>query len=267
MPPKILDRHYKIRPSTDHRAKFQAGRPTHLRDLAVDKKNIMRKTEVIPKTIVFGVFKRTKKGCHFFMKHHVERHLQRCLNKLQYWADTNGFRFSTSKTVCIHFCRLLKPHLDPELSLNGMPIPVVEETKFLGLIIDHKLSFIPHLHDLKEKCLKAINLLRVVAHTSWGADQQTLLHLYRFLIRSKLDYGCIVYGSARPSYLKILDPIHNHALCLCLGAFRTSPAVNLCVQATEPPLALKCKKLALQYCLKLSANTNNPAYNAVWLKK
>jgi len=149
--------------------------------------------------------------------HIIERHLQRCLNKLQYGADTNGFRFSTSKTVCIHFCRLLKPHLDPQLSLNGMPIPVVEKTKFLGLIFDRKLSFIPHLHYLKEKCLKAINLLRVVAHTSWGADQQTLLHLYRSLIRSKLDYGCIVYGSATPSYLKILDRSRRHSQsCLTL---------------------------------------------------
>jgi len=53
-----------------------------------------------------------------------------------------------------------------------------------------------------------------------GADQETLLHLYRSLIRSKLDYGCIVYGSARGSYLRMLDPIQNHALRLCLGAYR-----------------------------------------------
>jgi len=110
------------------------------------------------------------------------------------------------------------------------------------LVFDRKLSFILHLQQLKEKCLKAINLLRVAAHTSWGADQQTLLHLYRSLIRSKLDYGCILYGSARPSYLKILDPIHNNALRLCLGAFRTFPAVSLCVQATESPLSLRRKK-------------------------
>ena len=37
-PPKILDRHYKTRPSTDHRAKFRAGRPTHLGDLARKEK-------------------------------------------------------------------------------------------------------------------------------------------------------------------------------------------------------------------------------------
>jgi len=37
-PKKNFDWHYKIRPSTDHRAKFHAGRPTHLGDLALNKK-------------------------------------------------------------------------------------------------------------------------------------------------------------------------------------------------------------------------------------
>jgi len=36
--PKILDRHCKIGPSTDQRAKFHAGRTTHLGDLALTKK-------------------------------------------------------------------------------------------------------------------------------------------------------------------------------------------------------------------------------------
>jgi len=52
-----------------------------------------------------------------------------------------------------------------------------------------------------------------------------------------------------------------------LGAFRTSPTVSLCVQATESPLGLRRKKLASQYCLKLSADTNNPTYNTVFNSK
>jgi len=166
----------------------------------------------------------------------IERHLQQCLNKLADWADTNGFKFSSSKTVCKHFCKLCKLHSEPILLLIGTPIPVVEEIKFLGVVFDHKLSFIPHIKHLKDKCTKALNLLQILAHTSCGADQETLLHLYRSLIRSKLDYGCIVYGSARGSYLRMLDPIQNHALRLCLGAYRTSPASSLCVEANEPPL-------------------------------
>ena len=50
-----------------------------------------------------------------------------------------------------------------------------------------------------------------------------MLRLYRSLVRSKLDYGCTVYGSARNSYSQMLDPVHNQGLRLCLGAFRTSP--------------------------------------------
>jgi len=153
----------------------------------------------------------------------------------------------------MHFCRLRKPHLDPSLTLNDTLIPVVEETKFLGLIFDHKLSFISHIKHLKEKCTKALNLLRVIAHTTWGADQQTLLHLYGALIRSNLDYGCIVYGSARRSYLRMLDPVQNHSLRLCLGAFRTSPSSSLCILANEPPLHLRRQKLSMQYCLRLSS--------------
>ena len=124
-------------------------------------------------------------------------------NMLSHWADTNGFKFSSSKTVCMHFCRLRSAHPNPELTLNGTLIPDVEQTKFLGVIFDNKLTFLPHIRYLKEKCVKALNLVRVVAHTSWGADQHTLLHLYRSLVRSKLDYGSVVYGSARESYLRI----------------------------------------------------------------
>jgi len=115
----------------------------------------------------------------------IERHLQRSLNTLSHWADTNVFKFSSSKTVCIHFCKLRNAH-------PNTPIPVVEQTKFIGVIFDNKLTFLTHIRCLKEKCVKALNILRVVAHISWGAEQQTPLHLYRSLVRSKLDYGSVV---------------------------------------------------------------------------
>jgi len=36
--------------------------------------------------------------------------------------------------------------------LNGTPIPVVEQTKFLGVFFDNKLTFLPHIRYLKEIC-------------------------------------------------------------------------------------------------------------------
>ena len=61
-----------------------------------------------------------------------------------------------------------------------------------------------------------------------------------------------MYGSARPSYIKRLDTVHNQGLRLCLGAFRTSPVQSLYVEANEPPLD------------KLMSNEVNPAYSAVF---
>ena len=194
----------------------------------------------------------------------IERRLQQGLNNLQVWADQNGFRFSKQKTVCMHFCKLRRLHLDPILHIDNIAIPVVHETKFLGILFDDRLSFIPHLRYLKTRCSKAMNLLRVVANRDWGADFKTLILLYRSLIRSKLDYGSIVYGSARRSYLEMLEPVQNRALKLCLGAFRTSPIDSLRVEANEPPLTHRRTKLSVLYCLKIKSNPLNPTHQCIF---
>ena len=188
--------------------------------------------------------------------HTIERQLQQVLKNLSKWSSENGFKFSKTKTKCMYFCRSRKSHLDPELTLDGIQIEVVPEFNFLGLLFDSKLSFIPHIN----KCLKALNLLRVVSSMDWGADRNVLLRLYRTLVRSKLDYGCIVYGSARKSYLRKLDSIRNQGLRLALGAFRTFPVNSLYAEANEPSLNLRRKKLSLQYYLKLKSNPDNPTH-------
>ena len=196
--------------------------------------------------------------------HTIERQLQQVLNKLEVWSNQNGFKFSKSKTKCMHFSQLRNDHSTPELRLGGTRIEVVPQFKFLGLIFDSKLTFIPHISYLFSKCQKALNLLRVASHTDWGADRSVLLRVYRSHIRSKLDYGCVVYGSARKSYIKRLDSIHHQGLRLALGAFRTSPVNSLYVEANEPSLYHRRNKLSLQYALKLKSSPNNPAYDTVF---
>ena len=130
----------------------------------------------------FGIFIRSKN------METIEFKLQRCLNNIEDWATENGFKFSKTKTQCVHFCQIRQLHLDPHLTIYGSPIPFVSEAKFLGLLFDNKLSFIPHIKALKAKCLKALDILKVLSSSDWGGDRTVLLNLYRSLIRSKLDY-------------------------------------------------------------------------------
>ena len=196
--------------------------------------------------------------------HRVERALQLCVNRVQNWVSDNGFKFSPSKTTCVHFHRVRGVFGDPDIRIDGSPITVATEAKFLGVIFDQKLKFISHIKYVRKSCQKALDVLRVVGHTDWGADRTVLLRLYRSLVRSKLDYGCIVWGSARKSYIQILDPVHHAGLRICIGAFRTSPVDSLYVEAGEPSLAIRRMRLAMNYVLKLRSYPDNPAYKCVF---
>ena len=105
---------------------------------------------------------------------------------------------------------------------------------------------------IKKKGLKALNIL-VIGTTEWGADQKVMLQLYRSLVRSKLDYGCIVYGS-------VCNLLADAGFCtlpglrLCLGAFRTSPVESLYVDAHKPCLGARRAKLPLQYASKIKTH-------------
>src|SRR5215469_13259378 len=82
----------------------------------------------------------------------IERKLQLTLHELEKWCDRNGFKFSITKTVGVHFCNRRALHPDPALMLNKAPLPFVPETKFLGVFFDKKLTFIPHLKQVRTKC-------------------------------------------------------------------------------------------------------------------
>ncbi|GBN87806.1 hypothetical protein AVEN_145796-1, partial [Araneus ventricosus] len=161
----------------------------------------------------------------------IERQLQLAVNKIQQWSAFNGFTFSTAKTSCVHFCRKRRLHPEPEIKLDGQLINVVNEVKFL-----------------------------VLSNTSWGASRTSLLHVYRATILSKIDYGCVIYGSARQSVLKSLDPTHHSALRLCSGAFRTSPVESLYVECCEPSLDHRRRILTLHYYFKILSLPQHPFF-------
>ncbi|GFO25488.1 guanylate cyclase [Plakobranchus ocellatus] len=54
---------------------------------------------------------------------HLERTIQLCINNVQKYVSENDFRFSLSKTICVHFHRQ-RIYPEPTLHLNGQPIPV-----------------------------------------------------------------------------------------------------------------------------------------------
>jgi len=131
--------------------------------------------------------------------------------------------------------------------LGDTPLALVAYTKLLGVIFDKRLTWTHHIDELLTKCKKVLSILKCLAGTDWGGQPKQMLQLYRALVRSRLEYGCQVYGSASPSVVNRLDTIQATGLRLCLGVPRTTPNEALQVEAGELPLDLRREQLSAQY--------------------
>ena len=176
--------------------------------------------------------------------------IQRVLDELHRWTLQTGFRFSIDKTEWMVFYRNTKKP-DFQFFLDGQLLKETTERKFLGLIFDRSLTWAPHIAYLKGKCLKALNIVQLIKSKSRGTDSKTLLRIYRAIVRSKLDYGCQIYGTGPAYSLRTLDPVHHKGLRISLGAYRTSPCESMCAEANEPELEYRRKMLQLQYYAKV----------------
>ena len=194
----------------------------------------------------------------------ISRQLQLNINKIVSWTQKNGFTVSLNKTVAMHFCKCKSECSPPPITLNNTPIEYVREHKFLGLIWDPRLNFKAHINYIRGKAVKALNIMRVLSHYKWGSDSKTLLRIFRSLVRSKLDYGCIVYGSGDKSALAKLDIVHRSGIRLSLGAFKSSPKEALYAEANEPPLEIRRQELAMRYALKIKSHPDNPVYDSLF---
>ena len=122
------------------------------------------------------------------------------MKKLQSWFDTNKLTLNLSKTKYIIFGN--RPtNTDKNLTINNIEIERVNEIKFLGVIIDNKLSWKPHIMYIKSKMSKSLAVLYKVKDF---INQSSLYTLYCSFILPYIIYCVEVWGN---TYKTNTDPI------------------------------------------------------------
>jgi hypothetical protein len=83
-------------------------------------------------------------------------------NLLGLWMDKNALSLSVSKSSVVLFSRMC---LSPPIKVyyNNQLLPVNNEAKILGIILDSKLSGLSHLYYIAAKCEKHLNILRCLS--------------------------------------------------------------------------------------------------------
>jgi len=77
------------------------------------------------------------------------------LTKIAAWVRDNKLHFNEQKSKTILISRRTRKELrDVMIYLNSRPLPQVQSLKYLGIIIDKKLTFKDHIQYITDKCSK-----------------------------------------------------------------------------------------------------------------
>ena len=197
---------------------------------------------------------------------HAQRLMQLCVNNVQDRVSKNGFKFPTSKTVCIHFCNQRKHFAEPSILLDKTPIKTVTEAKFLGVAFDRTLSYSSHVKYLKTNCLKALDILNVVGHTFWEADPKKLYYVSITPCKIPIRlWGHCIWGSFK-QLSKETGPHPSPRVTNCSWSFPYFPSNKPLYESKRSVKKKKKrrKKISVNYVLKLKTCPDNPAYSCVF---
>ena len=122
------------------------------------------------------------------------------LSKLLIWFDINKLSLNILKTNFMIFGRV-SINSNPVITINDTDIEHVSSTKFLGVLIDEKLSWSLHIDKVKRKLSKCTAVLYRVNNL---LDTTALFTLYNSLFLPYLTYCCIVWGNTFTTRLQPL---------------------------------------------------------------
>ncbi|GBO25999.1 Putative protein in type-1 retrotransposable element R1DM [Araneus ventricosus] len=161
------------------------------------------------------------------------------LDKVSLWAENHGLKINPLKSVFTIFTKKLTRR--PQILFQHSNIKFSSEFKYLGIVIDNKLSWIPHLNYLKEKSLKLQNKLIRFCRATWGVKPEVVKEIYLRVTERILMYGSeIWYRDTAIINRKILS-LQRNALRNITKTYKTVSTLSIQVLAGIPPLDLSIK--------------------------
>ena len=124
-----------------------------------------------------------------------------------------------SKSTAIIFARdgrrffQLRP-----VTLFGEPIEWVDTTRYLGVTLDRRLNWSPHINQVRKRTAQRMGLLGPLLSRKSDLSIRNGVLLYKQLIRPMMDYACPAWRSAARSHVRRLQVLQSKCLRLATAA-------------------------------------------------
>lgn len=128
-------------------------------------------------------------------------------------------------TKCKHMRFFRSNFVHVNFLLGGQPLELVNSFLDLGVMLDAKLSFIPHINMMVNKARGVLAFIK-----RWAKefiDPYVTKILYTSLVRPILEYGSIVWDPIYNVHIDHIESIQKQFLLFCLRNLHWNPALNL----------------------------------------
>jgi len=148
------------------------------------------------------------------------KYLEAYLSNLERWLSEWRISISVSKSSAMLFAkagrRIPKPRA---VQLCGEPIEWVDDTRYLGVTLDKRLTWSKHIAQVRKKAAQRLGTLGPLLNRRSGLSIRNSVLLYKQLIRPMMDYACRVWRSAALSHIQKLQVLQSK----CLRIATTAP--------------------------------------------
>jgi endonuclease/exonuclease/phosphatase family metal-dependent hydrolase len=184
------------------------------------------------------------------------KRLEAAHDKCIAWAKRHGAQFAPEKYQLIHFTRRRRdPSGDLASSVRIENTNITPETtvKVLGVQVDSKLTWRPHVQQAALKGLNSYEALARLTAATWGPSVRHSRLLYTAVVRPTMLYGSQIWslrGDGGAGAISLIQPLASaqaKSLRRITGAYKRTPIAAVEREIAVPPLHLYTDAGALQY--------------------
>ena len=162
---------------------------------------------------------------------------QKAINIAANWGLEQELQFSSKKTVIVLFTHKRNPDLS-SLSMNDTKLELSTEARLLGVTLDSKLTWKPHITRITRKATTALMQCRQIAGKTWGIKPSIMKWIYTAMIRPIMSYACVSWaGGLNKKYLvRKLTKVQRLACLMISSAFPGTPTGALEILLNITPI-------------------------------
>ena len=152
--------------------------------------------------------------------------MQKELILLYIWLQANKLLLNGQKTyyIIFHRARIKLTSHTSDLYMGGSIITATDKLKYLGVIINDKITWIPHIIYVKYKVSKGIGTMFKARNY---LKRNALVNLYHSFIYPYLIYCIEAWGNATNCYLKQLYQIQKKVIRMIAFANYNTPSIDI----------------------------------------